>query len=82
MNNVLNDDVIAAISTPVGTGGIGIVRMSGADALKVADRVFVSPSGKTAASCASHPGHYGHVVGKDGKIIDEVMLTVRRAPKT
>lgn len=82
MNNVLNDDVIAAISTPVGTGGIGIVRMSGADALKVADRVFVSPSGKTAASFASHTVHYGHVVGKDGKIIDEVMLTVMRAPKT
>lgn len=82
MNNVLSDDVIAAISTPVGTGGIGIVRMSGPDSLKVADRIFASPSGKKAASFASHTIHYGHVVGKDGEIIDEVMLTVMRAPKT
>lgn len=82
MNNVLSDDVIAAISTPVGTGGIGIVRLSGAESLQVADRVFVSPSGKSVTSFPSHTIHYGHVVGGDGAVIDEVMLTVMRAPKT
>lgn len=82
MNNVLSDDVIAAISTPVGTGGIGIVRLSGAESLQVADRVFVSPSGKSVTSFPSHTIHYGHVVGRDGAVIDEVMLTVMRAPKT
>ena len=82
MNNVLSDDVIAAISTPVGTGGIGIVRLSGAESFQVADRVFVSPSGKSVTSFPSHTIHYGHVVGRDGAVIDEVMLTVMRAPKT
>ncbi|MGI6557220.1 MAG: tRNA uridine-5-carboxymethylaminomethyl(34) synthesis GTPase MnmE [Pseudoramibacter sp.] len=82
MNNVLSDDVIAAISTPVGTGGIGIVRLSGAESLQVADRVFVSPSGKSVTTFPSHTIHYGHVVGRDGAVIDEVMLTVMRAPKT
>lgn len=82
MNNVLSDDVIAAISTPVGTGGIGIVRLSGAESLQVADRVFMSPSGKSVTSFPSHTIHYGHVVGRDGAVIDEVMLTVMRAPKT
>jgi tRNA modification GTPase len=82
MNNVLSDNVIAAISTPVGTGGIGIVRLSGAESFQVADRVFVSPSGKSVTSFPSHTIHYGHVVGKDGAVIDEVMLTVMRAPKT
>ncbi|MQM71903.1 MAG: tRNA uridine-5-carboxymethylaminomethyl(34) synthesis GTPase MnmE [Pseudoramibacter sp. EUB1.1] len=82
MNNVLSDDVIAAISTPVGTGGIGIVRLSGAESLQVADRVFVSPSGKSVTSFPSHTIHYGHVLGGDGAVIDEVMLTVMRAPKT
>lgn len=82
MNNVLSDDVIAAISTPVGNGGIGIVRLSGAESLQVADRVFTSPSGKSVTSFPSHTIHYGHVVGGDGAVIDEVMLTVMRAPKT
>lgn len=82
MNNVLSDDVIAAISTPMGTGGIGIVRLSGAESLQVADRVFVSPSGKSVTSFPSHTIHYGHVLGGDGAVIDEVMLTVMRAPKT
>lgn len=82
MNNVLSDDVIAAISTPVGTGGIGIVRLSGAESLQVADRVFTSPSGKSVTSFPSHTIHYGHVLGGDGAVIDEVMLTVMRAPKT
>ena len=76
-------DTIAAIATPLGEGGLAVVRISGRDALAVADRVFV-PAGRAAITpsvAASHTVHYGHVV-RDGRRIDEVLLTVLRAPRT
>lgn len=82
MIQILNDDVIAAISTPAGTGGIGIVRLSGEKAFEIADRIYRSPSGQKVSKMASHTIHYGHVFNADGRVIDEVMLTVMRAPKT
>ncbi|MFO7946423.1 MAG: tRNA uridine-5-carboxymethylaminomethyl(34) synthesis GTPase MnmE [Armatimonadota bacterium] len=76
------DDTIAAISTPLGRSGIGIVRLSGPEALSVADRVFKpanpdrSPlTQKTFTTC------YGHVTDGD-TVIDEAILTVMRAPGT
>jgi tRNA modification GTPase len=80
---MLLDDTIAAIATPIGEGGLAVIRISGREALKVADSVFRS-GGKaivTATSAASHSLHYGHV-HHDGKIVDEVMLAVMRAPRT
>ena len=77
------NDTIAAIATPLGEGGLAVVRISGRDALAVADRVFV-PAGKQALQpsvAATHTVHYGHVV-RDGRRIDEVLLTVLRAPRT
>jgi tRNA modification GTPase len=73
-------DTIAAISTPIGEGGIGIVRISGEDALKIADRVFISPGGKPSVF-KTYTIHYGRIVER-GKVVDEVILTVMRAPKT
>lgn len=76
-------DTIAAIATPLGEGGLAVLRISGRDALAVADRVFV-PAGKQAlrpSQAVSHTVHYGHVV-RDGRRIDEVLLTVLRAPRT
>jgi len=71
-------DTIAAISTTIGSGGIGIVRMSGRDALIIADSVF---KGKTPSSMPSHTIAHGYI--RDGdNIVDEVLLTVMRAPKT
>lgn len=73
-------DTIAAISTPIGEGGISIVRMSGEDAVKIANKVF---KGANLTKVPTHTIHYGHIVDPDtGKTIDEVMVTVMRAPKT
>ncbi len=74
------DETIAAISTAVGEGGIAIVRVSGANALAVADRLFVSKRGKPSAF-NSHTIHFG-TIGNNGAQVDQVMLTVMRAPRT
>lgn len=75
-------DTIAAISTPPGEGAISIVRLSGDQAVEIADRVFKAGS-KQLVNVASHTIHYGHIVDpKDDKLMDEVMVSVMRAPKT
>ena len=73
-------DTIAAISTPIGEGGISIVRMSGEDAVKIANKVF---KGANLTEVPTHTIHYGHIVDPESKkVIDEAMVTVLRAPKT
>lgn len=79
----LIDDTIAAISTPIGEGGLAVIRLSGPAAIEIADRVF-QPIGKHSATpsrAASHTVHYGRIVRND-QLIDEVMLAVLRAPRT
>ena len=73
-------DTIAAISTPLGEGAIGIVRLSGTDSFKIAQKIF---KGKDLSSVASHTLNYGHIVDpvKD-EILDEVMVGAMRSPKT
>ncbi|MGT2895991.1 tRNA uridine-5-carboxymethylaminomethyl(34) synthesis GTPase MnmE [Streptococcus entericus] len=71
-------DTIAAISTPLGEGAIGIVRLSGSQAIAIADQVF---RGTALKAVASHTLTYGHIVERDA-IIDEVMVGVMRAPRT
>jgi tRNA modification GTPase len=76
-------DTIAAISTPMGEGAIAIVRLSGDEAIDIADRIFKSPSGKRLKDVPSHTIHYGHIVDpKSGQTVEEVMVSVMRAPKT
>jgi len=76
-------DTIAAISTPMGEGAIAIVRLSGDDAVTIADRVFKGVSGKKLAELASHTIHYGHLIDpKTGNIVEEVMVSLMRGPKT
>lgn len=70
---------IAAISTPHGVGGIGIVRISGPDARAVADRVFTSPRGKKIADADGYTALYGHV-HQDDVTIDEAIALVFAAP--
>jgi len=72
---------MAAISTPMGEGGIGMVRLSGPDAIVIADRAFRSPRGAPLSSQPSHTIHYGHVV-VDDEVVDEVLVSVLRAPRT
>jgi tRNA U34 5-carboxymethylaminomethyl modifying GTPase MnmE/TrmE len=55
-------DTICAVSTPPGEGGIGIIRISGSDAVAVSSRVFKPRRGADIALAASHSLHYGHVV--------------------
>lgn len=75
------DDTICAISTPIGGAGIGIVRLSGRDALKVTGGVFKTRHNFDIFKVRSHTIHYGHIVDGSG-VIDEVLLTVMRAPRT
>ncbi len=75
------DDTIVAISTPVGEGGIGIVRLSGRDSLSVADKIFRSKNDLHPSGFESYTTHYGHIV-QENEIIDEVLLTVMKAPKS
>jgi tRNA modification GTPase len=77
------DDTIAAIATPLGEGGLSVIRISGPQTLNVADRCFV-PVGKNSrkpTDAATHTVQFGRIV-RDGKQIDEVLLTVMRAPRT
>ncbi len=77
------DDTIAAVSTPPGEGGIGIVRLSGEEAISIADRIFVSPAGKLPSGVRSHSVIYGFIKDPDtSEKIDEVIVTIMRAPKT
>lgn len=71
-------DTIVAISTPLGEGAIGIVRLSGQKAIAIADKVF---KGKPLAACDSHTLNYGHIVDNT-QVLDEVMAGVMKAPKT
>lgn len=75
-------DTIAAISTPPGEGGIGIVRISGDEAVEIADRVYRLGK-KKLENQDTHTIHYGRIYNpKTDEPIDEVMVTVMRAPKT
>ncbi len=71
------DDTIVAIATAVGESGIGIVRISGKQALAVADEIFVSRENKKPSSFKTYTTHYGWIMK-----VDEVILTVMRSPKS
>jgi tRNA modification GTPase len=76
----MNDSgTIAAIATPQGTGGISVIRISGANAVEIADKIFTGQSLKTAKT---HTIHYGFIKNKAGDKIDEVLVSVMLAPKT
>lgn len=71
------NDTICAISTPPGTGGIAVCRLSGPDAIAIADSVW---KGKPLASAATHTAHLGTVLDHDGQPLDQAVATVYRAP--
>ena len=78
-------DTIAAIATAVSPSGIGIVRISGPDAVEAADRIFRSPGGKTVLSeVPSHTIHYGFITDPEDRdeVLDEVLVSVMRAPRS
>ncbi len=77
------DDTIAAVATALGESGLSLVRLSGSEATLVADRMFRPPSATPVlpSQVPSHTVHFGWIVRKE-KIVDEVLLTVMRAPRT
>lgn len=76
----MEGDTIAAIATPIGEGAISIVRLSGEQAIEIANRIF---SGKDLTKVPSHTLHYGKIVDpKTNEMIDEVIVSIMRAPKT
>ena len=77
------EDTIVAIATPLGEGGLAVIRLSGAHAFTIADKCF-APIGKSSLLPSAAPTHtiqYGKIL-RDGKVIDEVLLAVLRAPRT
>jgi tRNA modification GTPase len=75
-------DTIAAIATPVGAGGIGIIKISGPDSLKIANTLFCSPA-LNSLPLASHRVYHGTIVDpQDSTVIDEVLITCMHAPRS
>ncbi|UVI33854.1 tRNA uridine-5-carboxymethylaminomethyl(34) synthesis GTPase MnmE [Paenibacillus spongiae] len=74
-------DTIAAISTAVGEGGIAVIRVSGPDAITESAKLFRSKS--NIVDAPSHTVHYGHIVNPDdGEIVEEILLTIMRGPRS
>jgi len=76
------DDTIAAISTPIGEGGIGIIRMTGPDASRALHALFI-PAGSSSSHLEPRTLHYGHIVDPvGGEVVDEVLVVHMPAPHT
>ena len=79
---MFKNETIAAISTAMSNSGIGIVRVSGEDAISIVKKIFVPyRSGKDIEKVSSHTVHYGNIV-ENGRIIDEVLVIIMKAPNT
>ncbi len=79
----MSSDTIAAIATPLGEGGLAVIRLSGPQALTISDKCF-APAGAAPvkpSAAHTHTIHFGHVV-REGQTVDEVLLSVMRAPHT
>lgn len=74
-------DTIAAIATAMSNSGIGIIRISGEDAVKIVDKVVKLKEKKRLSECETHTVHYGFVM-EDNQKIDEVMVLIMRGPKS
>lgn len=74
-------DTIAAICTALSPSGIGIIRISGEDAITITDKIFKSPGNKILSDAPTHTIHYGHIVDGD-ETVDEVLVMLMRGPKS
>jgi len=84
-SRLFSSDTIAAIATAMSDSGIGIIRVSGDEAISIVDKIAVLGKGKKRLiDVNSHTIHYGHIVDifSDGKIIDEVMISVMKGPRS
>lgn len=79
----MTEDTIVAISTTLGESGIGIVRLSGKEAIMIADKIFKAKSNKSLSAVPTFSVHYGYIIDKtNGNVIDEVIVNVMKAPRT
>ena len=72
------EDTIAAVATPPGEGGIAIIRISGKEALSVAEKIYAGPI----RSYKSHTAHYGKIVNQEDHMLDEVLILPMLAPRS
>lgn len=72
------EETIAAVATPPGEGGVAVIRISGKEAIAIAEKIFTGP----VRDYKSHTAHLGKIVGEHGEIIDEVLLLPMRAPRS
>ncbi len=77
----MKTDTIAAIATAMSSSGIGIVRISGEEAVSVTEKIFEMKNHKTLSEMPTHTIHYGHIHDGD-EVIDEVMVLLMRGPKS
>ncbi|MFN0175729.1 MAG: tRNA uridine-5-carboxymethylaminomethyl(34) synthesis GTPase MnmE [Saprospiraceae bacterium] len=70
---------IIALATPPGVGAIGVIRLSGPRAIIITDKIF---KGKSLENQASHTAHFGKIVAEDGRILDEVLVTIFKGPNS
>ena len=76
------DDTICALATPSGTGGIGVIRISGPEAFVVADRISARRGSKKCSDSAGHTLHRADIIEASGEVIDDVLLAVFHAPRS
>jgi tRNA modification GTPase len=72
-------DTIVALATPEGKGAIAVIRISGNDAITIADKIF---KGKNLEKQATHTLHFGNIVDNNGSIVDEVLISLFKTPKS
>lgn len=78
--NLLINDIITAVATPIGEGAISVIRVSGENSFRTVDSIF---KGKTKISfAASHTIHYGKIIDEKGVVIDDVLVSVFRGPNS
>ena len=78
-NSIIQKSAIAAIATPVGEGGIAVIRVSGKDAISIVNRAF---KGKELSSLNSHTVHFGKIIDKNKLPVDEVLVTLFHSPRS
>ncbi len=79
MTSIIQKVPIAAIATPIGEGGIAVIRVSGKDAISIVDQAF---EGKPLVEQPTHTVHFGKIVDKNGLPVDEVLISIFRSPKS
>ncbi|CAN5263873.1 tRNA uridine-5-carboxymethylaminomethyl(34) synthesis GTPase MnmE [soil metagenome] len=79
LSDIIPNPPVAAIATPVGEGGIAVIRVSGKRAI---EKVMGCFRGKDLTAADSHTVHFGKIIKKDGRVVDEVLATVFHSPKS